>query len=179
MEEKDQGLVLFKALADKTRLAILRILWHSDSYVELIASKLSLTPGTVSFHLKKLEAAGLVSCHRSQFYVIYCLERKQAEAKIADFLDTPVETDGEEKYKQQILSNFFVYGKLTHLPSQLKKREIVCECLAETFEIGREYAEPEVNEIITRYHDDYCTIRRELISLGFLKRDNGIYRRLK
>lgn len=179
MEEKDQALVLFKALADKTRLAIVRILWQSDSYVELIASKLSLTPGTVSFHLKKLEAAGLVTCHRSQFYVIYCLERAALGAKITDFLDVPVETAGEDKYKQQILSNFFVYGKLTHLPSQLKKREVVCEHLADAFELGREYSEPEVNEILTRYHDDYCTIRRELISLGFFERENGIYRRLK
>lgn len=179
MEEKDQALVLFKALADKTRLAIVRILWQSDSYVELISSKLSLTPGTVSFHLKKLESAGLVTCHRSQFYVIYCLEREKLEAKLADFLDAPVDTDGEEKYKQQILSNFFVNGKLTHLPSQLKKREVVCEHLANAFELGREYAEPTVNDILTRYHDDYCTLRRELVGLGFMTRDNGIYRRLK
>lgn len=179
MAEKDNALVLFKALADKTRLAIVRILWQSDSYVELIASKLSLTPGTVSFHLKKLEAAGLVTCHRSQFYVIYRLEREQFDAKISDFLEVPLDTDGDEKYKRQIISVFFEYGRLTHLPSQLKKREIVCEHLADSFDIGRDYTETEVNEILTRYHDDYCTVRREMVSHGFLGRENGIYRRLK
>lgn len=182
MEEKnDQALNLFKALGDKTRLAIVRILWQSDSYVELIASKLSLSAGTVSFHLRKLENAGLVTCHRSQFYVIYSLNRGQLEARIADFIDVPLtlSTDGDKKYREQVLSAFFEYGRLTRLPSQLKKREIVCEYLADAFELGRDYTETEVNGIISGYNDDYCTIRRELVSQGFFERNNGIYRRIR
>ena len=66
-----QKLELLKLLADETRLEILNLLWHEDSYVEKLACELSLTPATVCYHLKKMEAAGLVKCSRSQFYIIY------------------------------------------------------------------------------------------------------------
>ena len=48
-----EHLTLLKLLADETRLRIINILSEGDSYVELIASKLELTPATVCYHLKK------------------------------------------------------------------------------------------------------------------------------
>ena len=56
------AVAVFKCLGDKTRFAIVSLLAGSDSYVELLSEKLSLTPGTVCHHLKKLEEAGLVRC---------------------------------------------------------------------------------------------------------------------
>ena len=44
-----------------------------------------------------------------------------------------------------------------------------------TLEPGRRYAEAEVNEIIGRYHEDYCTLRRELIMARLLEREQGVY----
>ena len=73
MKEKLQ---LLKLLADETRLEILNILLKEDSYVEKIACELSLTPATICYHLKKLEAAGVVNCSRTQFYIIYSLNRE-------------------------------------------------------------------------------------------------------
>ena len=49
-----EALPIFKVLADETRLKILRALDEKESYVELLAERLSLTPATVSFHMKKL-----------------------------------------------------------------------------------------------------------------------------
>ena len=66
-----ENLTLLKLLADETRLRIINILAEGDSYVELIATKLELTPATVCYHLKKMEAAGMVNCSRAQFYIIY------------------------------------------------------------------------------------------------------------
>ena len=37
----------------------------------------------------------------------------------------------------------------------------------------------ELNEIITEFHEDYCTIRRDMISEGILKRDGSKYVRIK
>ena len=71
-----QKLELLKLLADETRLNILNILLREDSYVEKIACDLSLTPATICYHLKKLEAAGVVNCSRAQFYMIYSLNRE-------------------------------------------------------------------------------------------------------
>ncbi len=177
MKEK---LELLKILADETRLEILNILIREDSYVEKIACELSLTPATICYHLKKMEAAGVVNCSRSQFYIIYSLNRDVFNKPLYELIkkDAPV-VDKEEKYKNEILSNFFKYGKLTHIPTQRKKREIVLAEIAKEFQLEREYGEREVNEIIMRFHEDYCLIRREMIAFGIMSREYEIYKRIK
>ena len=47
--------------------------------------------------------------------------------------------------------------------------------IAKAFERGRQYGEPEVNEIIHRYHEDHCTIRREMIACGIMAREREMY----
>ena len=173
MKEKLQ---LLKVLADETRLEILNILWREDSYVEKIACELSLTPATICYHLKKLESAGVVNCSRSQFYMIYSLNRDIFDKPLFELIrkEAPA-VNAEEKYKGEVLSHFFKYGKLTQIPTQRKKREIVLAEIAKQFEPGQRYHETEVNEIIHRFHADHCTIRREMVAFGILVRENGIY----
>ena len=176
MKEK---LELLKLLADETRLEILNILLREDSYVEKIACELSLTPATICYHLKKMESAGVVNCSRSQFYIIYSLNREIFDKPLFELIKDDKIVNTEEKYKKSVISNFFKYGKLTQLPTQRKKREIVLSEILKLFEPDREYTENEVNEIILRYHEDYCTIRREMISFGMMTRDHETYRRVK
>ena len=173
MKEK---LELLKLLADETRLDILNILLREDSYVEKIACDLSLTPATICYHLKKMEAAGVVNCSRSQFYIIYSLNREIFDKPLYELIkiDTAV-IDPDEKYRKEILSNFFKYGKLTQLPTQRKKREIVLQEIAKQLEANRTYDEKEINEIIHRFHEDHCLIRREMIACGILTREKETY----
>lgn len=49
--------------------------------------------------------------------------------------------------------------------------------MVEDFEKGRSYTEQEVNFKILDHYDDFCTIRREMITLGLLQREKGIYTR--
>lgn len=172
----NEKLELLKLLADETRLDILNILLREDSYVEKIACDLSLTPATICYHLKKMEAAGVVNCSRSQFYIIYSLNREIFDKPLYELIqkDAPV-IDPNEKYRKEVLSHFFKYGKLTHLPTQRKKREIVLSEIAKHFEPDRMYDEKEVNEIIHRFHDDHCFIRREMIACGILTREKETY----
>ena len=177
MKEK---LELLKLLADQTRLEILNILLKEDSYVEKIACELSLTPATICYHLKKMESAGVVNCSRSQFYIIYSLNRDIFEKPLYELIkkdDVVIGT--EEKYKKEVISHFFKYGRLTQIPTQRKKREIVLAEILKQFDFDREYDEKEVNEIILRYHEDFCTIRREIIAFGMMTRDHEIYKRVK
>ena len=177
MKEK---LELLKLLADETRLEILNILLKEDSYVEKIACELSLTPATICYHLKKMESAGVVNCSRSQFYIIYSLNRDIFDKPLYELIKKDDEVvDTEEKYKKEVISNFFKYGRLTQIPTQRKKREIVLFEILKQFETDREYDEKEVNEIILRYHEDFCTIRREMIAFGMMTRDHEIYKRVK
>ena len=171
-----EKLALLKLLADETRLEILNILLKEDSYIEKIACELSLTPATICYHLKKMESAGVVNCSRSQFYMIYSLNREIFDRPLYKLIkkNDPI-VDAEEKYKKEVLSHFFKYGRLTQIPTQRKKREIVLLEIAKQFERGREYDEKEVNEIIHRFHEDHCTIRREMIACGIMARQKETY----
>ena len=173
MKEKLQ---LLKVLADETRLAILNILLREDSYVEKIACELSLTPATICYHLKKLESAGVVNCSRSQFYIIYSLNRDIFDKPLYELIKADVPAiAGEEKYEEEVLSHFFKYGKLTQIPTQRKKREIVLRKIAQEFKVGQKYTENEVNGIIHNFHEDHCTIRREMVACGIMARENEVY----
>lgn len=173
MKEK---LELLKLLADETRLEILNILLKEDSYVEKISCELSLTPATICYHLKKMESAGVVNCSRSQFYIIYSLNREIFDKPLFELIKKDDEViDTEEKYKKEVISHFFKYGRLIQIPTQRKKREIVLKEIAKQFENGKKYDEKLVNEIIHQFHDDHCTIRREMIAFGIMAREKETY----
>ena len=172
------AVALFKCLGDETRLRILALLRESDSYVELLASRLDLTPGTVSHHLKKLEACGLVRCSRAQFYMIYSLD-PDACAPILPLLPEPdAGVSDAERYERQVSAAFIKGGRLTVIPAQLKKREIVYRHMLADIASGQSLTEAEINERIHRFHADHCTIRRDMISLGLLTREQEVYTRV-
>ena len=167
---------LFKCLGDKTRYDILCRLSKSDSYVELLAEELGLTPGTISFHLKKMERVGIVKCSRMQFYMIYSLNREILSATIESLIVSP-EVPEEEAYTAKVLASFFERDHLVRIPVQQKKKMIVMQQIVERFEFGRVYTEREVSDSLREIFDDYATLRRELISCGLMERSNGEYRR--
>ena len=175
MKEKIE---ILKILADSTRLKVLGILAKEDCYIEKIASSLGITPATVCYHLKRMEKAGIVRCSRSQFYILYSLNKEMFNMTLGEFI-MPREADEEERYKRAVLNSFFKLGKLVSVPVQQKKREIVLLEIAKAFDIDKEYKEADVNSIIKGYNDDYCTIRRELIAFKIFERVNGSYKRIR
>ncbi|MBQ3079499.1 MAG: metalloregulator ArsR/SmtB family transcription factor [Clostridia bacterium] len=174
------GLSVFKALADETRLKILMQLKEKDMYVELLAQRLQLTPATVSFHLKKLLAAGLVEQKRDQYYMMYSIKIDVLTLTIGQLAFPEENTQTKEallesQYRQKVIKSFMPYGVCKTLPAQVKKRMIVYEEIFNHFETGKTYKEKEVNEIIGKIHEDFCTVRRAFIGLGWMTRENGIY----
>jgi hypothetical protein len=79
---------------------------------------------------------------------------------------------GEEA---EVLARFFSGERLVELPAQRSKRLVVLERLALEFEPGRRYDEPEVNELLRRFHPDHATLRRALVDESFLDRAEGRY----
>ena len=51
--------------------------------------------------------------------------------------------------------------------------------IAKAFELDRIYSEREVNIIIADFHDDFCTIRRDMVSERLLGRNGMEYWRMK
>jgi hypothetical protein len=76
-----------------------------------------------------------------------------------------------------VLRAFIRDGRLTHFPTYPDKLRIVLEYMVTSFEPGRSYPEPEVNEILHRWHPDHAALRRELVEARLLDRDNSIYTR--
>ena len=179
-----EAISLFKCLADKSRLQILKSLAIEDMYVERLAERLGLTAPTISFHLKKLSDAGAVTAYKNQYYMMYSLNKEIFQVSMLEILQ--IESDEAQKqaqrdaeYRQKVIDAFFEYGKLKTIPAQRKKKRIILEVITEAFEFDRIYSEREVNIIIADFHDDFCTIRRDMISEQLLDRDGMKYWRIK
>lgn len=56
----DQQVIIFKALADRNRLSILKILTEDELCACHILEELDITQPTLSHHMKILQEAGLV-----------------------------------------------------------------------------------------------------------------------
>ena len=181
---ENEAIALLKCMADKSRLQILKSLAMEAMYVERLAERLNLTAPTISFHLKKLQDAGAVSSYKNQYYTMYSLNSAVFEVRLMDILreesaEADVQQERDLKYRQKVIDTFFEYGKLKAIPAQRKKRRIVLEEIAKDFEMGKTYDEKEVNLIIAAYHDDFCTIRREMILEGLMARDHQTYWRIE
>lgn len=179
MTETD-AIKLFKCLADKSRLQILKSLAIEDMYVERLAERLGITASTVSFHLKKLTEAETVTSYKSQYYMMYSLRRDIFDTTILKIIqeesdEAALQAQRDANYRQRVIDAFFEYGKLKSIPTQRKKERIILEEIAKSFERGRIYTEREVNEIIGTFHDDFCTIRRDMIGEKLMERANGDY----
>lgn len=77
--------------------------------------------------------------------------------------------------EQQILGRFFRGERLVEIPAAHGKRRVILERLALEFEPGVRYREPEVNDLLSRFHEDHASLRRHLVDEGLLDRAGGEY----
>ena len=179
-----EAIRLFKCLSDKSRIQILKSLAIEDMYVERLSERLGLSAPTISFHLKKLSDAGAVTSYKSQYYMMYSLNQNIFKISILDILkvqsdEADLQQQRDIEYRQKVIDTFFEYGKLKSIPAQQKKKRIVLEVIAQAFEYDRIYSEREVNILIANFHDDFCTIRRDMVGEKILNRDTRGYWRIK
>jgi DNA-binding transcriptional ArsR family regulator len=86
--ETKQALTALSALAHETRLAVFRLLVRQGPdgmAAGEIAQMLQVPAPTLSFHLKELEAAGLVQARRRHRYILYAADFAGARA-LLEFL---------------------------------------------------------------------------------------------
>jgi DNA-binding transcriptional ArsR family regulator len=70
---------LYRALGDRSRLRILKLLGERDRYLTEIANELDLSKPTINHHLATLRAAGLVTVTEQGPMMFYSLRRDRAE----------------------------------------------------------------------------------------------------
>lgn len=166
---------LFKALSDPARLRILGLLAERPHAGHELAEKLSLTPPTISHHMRRLTDAGLVEVTpeaQSRIYTLRAETLRDASRAISSEASNP----SPVREENDVVRAFFDGDRLRQIPASRKKRVIVLQRLLERFVPGQDYSEREVNELLKAAHDDFATLRRELVDYGFMSRDRGIYR---
>jgi predicted transcriptional regulator len=175
----EELVTFFKALADKNRLKIVGLLAEKPYSVEELATLLELKPPTVSHHLSKLADVGLVKSHAESYYNVYQLDRDMLTEKTRSMfsqqdLSTVVAEVDADAYDKKVIKDYARRdGSLKTLPAQQKKLEAILRYVVRAFEVGKRYSEKQVNEILSRYHEDTATLRRELVGLRLMQREGG------
>ncbi len=180
-------LPFFKVMADENRLKIVALLNKREHRVGELAEILGLKEPTVSHHLSKLRALGLLNLRvdgNSHYYRLNhkMLERLSELVVKLEYLnydtDKPVRDAwiddldiGEEDRK--VLRNFTSNGRIKQIPAKEKKLLVILRWLVDKFEPDVMYSEREVNEILVQYNPDYAQLRRDLVDFGFLRRERG------
>lgn len=182
-------LEMLKALADESRLTVLRLVHTQEYSVGDLAERVKLTEPTISHHLSRLREVGLVTLRMAGNQRYYRLN----EAGLAKFkqlvghieqLPTSAKSDasgdqwiaalGWNAEDQQVLRDYTSAGRLTHVPTKQKKLLVILRWLATRFEPDKLYTEPEINAILrTIYEMDYVGLRRDLVDFGYLRRERG------
>ncbi len=183
--EQFQILLRFlKALADESRLKILGILANQECSVEELAALLQLKEPTVSHHLGKLKEVNLVIMRPEGNTHLYQLDSEVLQSTSKKIF-TPqaiaswVEDVDTEAWESKVLQTYLKGERIKEIPTSRKKRLVILKWLGNKFEVGIQYTEPTVNNILKRYHPDFATLQRELITAGLMQKENGIYWRLK
>src|SRR5258708_39303015 len=191
MEERAQEplLDLLKALADESRLTLLRLLNEHEYTVGDLAERVQLSEPTVSHHLARLREVGLVTLRMAgnqRFYRVNNGGLAGFKGLVGEIEQAPgapdvaVSDDGWiaalcwDAWDLQVLRDHTVNQQLTHIPSKQKKLLVVLRWLATLFQPEKLYTEPEVNAILKAvYETDFVGLRRDLVDFGYLRRERG------
>ena len=103
------------------------------------------------------------------------LQSMNREVFVEEKLPSLAEDVDYSAYDRKVFSAFLEGDQIKAIPSGYKKRLVIYKWLAEKFEFDKQYQEVEVNDIISQYHPDYASFRRDLVDLGFMARERGVY----
>ena len=84
--------------------------------------------------------------------------------------------DAARAEQERLVGRLFTDGRIERVPARRKVRAAVLLEVVSRFEPGREYSEPEVNEVLLGVHEDFAYLRRELVNYHYLEREDGRYR---
>ena len=176
----DALLLFFKALADANRLRVIGLLAHRPHSVEELATVLELRPSTLSHHLSKLVAAGLVRGEAQGHYHVYSLDveslhdRARTLSSYEELRELAAIDGLDDPFDRKVLSTFLDKdGRINRFPMKRKKFEAVLRYALRLFEDEGPWDEREVNRRLEGLSDDTATLRRGFIDHGMMKREPG------
>jgi predicted transcriptional regulator len=176
-------LQFFKVMANESRLKLVGILAQRECSVEELAALLQLKEPTISHHLARLKASGLVTMRpegNTHFYRLdsEALQELNKAILMQDHMPALVAAVSEGSWEDKVLKTYLEEGRLKQIPASRRKRVVILKWLVGHFDLEKNYPERAVNQIIQQYHPDSETLRRELIGYRMMQRDQGVYWRL-
>lgn len=81
-----------------------------------------------------------------------------------------------DRFYDRTVATFFDGDRLVRIPARRKARVVELLELMRRFDPDREYAEREVSDLLAQAHEDFASLRRELVDYGYLTRESGRYR---
>jgi len=177
-DTNNELIAFFKALADANRLKIVGLLAQRPYSGEELAALLGLKASTVSHHLSRLAGVGLVSARAEGYYSVYQLEEAALQKTRLLFSHNDLVSVASgvdlDAYDRKVIRDFTrPDGSLKEIPAQRKKLEAILRCVVRAFEPGKRYPEKQVNEILSRFHPDTASLRRELVAANLMERAGG------
>jgi hypothetical protein len=169
MEQAPEPRELLALLAEPDRLRALAAVALGAETLAEVAERAGLTPKAAARALSRLVAGGLLEGQAGTGYRVDTGTLRAAARPPAADEEEPGPGDPAAP-EAAVLRRFFAHGRLLSIPAARAKRLVVLDHLAGLFEPGRRYPEPEVNQLLARYHPDYAMLRRYLVDDGFLDR---------
>jgi len=152
---------VLQALSDPARLSLLaRIVEAGEAGCALESA--GNDPRAARKQVARLSAAGLVESRGGAF-----VARLDRIRDAVDELAGADEADGPARVRA-----LFSRGRLVEIPRAPELRLELLRHVAERFEPGRTYREPEVNALLREVHDDHAALRRYLVDARLLGRDD-------
>jgi hypothetical protein len=167
---------ILRALADPDRLAIVGALAGGERSLHDLTRLSSLSAHRARRHLGRLSSVGLVRVNPDRHTYRLDVEVLRAAAReVGPTREPGVPLGTVFDEDAAVLRQYFRGGRLREIPAKRSKRLIVLERLSLEFEPGVRYGEREVNETLSRFHEDHASLRRYLVDEGFLSRHGARY----
>ncbi|MGZ3694066.1 MAG: DUF2087 domain-containing protein [Bdellovibrionota bacterium] len=131
-----------------------------------IAEILKMNPQVIARKLQAGEIAG------------YKLGKdwRVSEAQLMEFLERHSNKRPTKSPDEKVIETFLEDGRLKSIPTQRNKRLVVLKHMVAKLDPKKVYEEKEINEFISPFHSDVCTLRREFIVNKLMVRKSGKYK---
>jgi hypothetical protein len=178
-KNQDELMNFMKSLADTKRLKIAGLLGVEALSVTQVAERMAMKPGEAQHHLEQLMNAGLAHKEGDLYRLDSQAVEKLSRQVLAQSHPPAPEYEGDEYTVKTLRSYLSADGTLKSIPTQHKKLMVILNHLVRDFEVGKQYTEAQVNQMLRRYHEDTAALRRYMVDNQLLAREKGIYWRVE
>jgi hypothetical protein len=164
--------------ADETRVRVFAAVALGARTTSEVVDRAGLSLKDAALALRRLEDREVITTDDAGLTVAYDHFRHLVRER-----STPVATQDHgsgDEHVESVLRTFVRDGRLIRLPAQWTRKKLVLRYIAEqTFEPGLDFSEQTVNDRLRKWCEgsmlDHVTLRRYLVDLHHLHRQDGRY----